>query len=352
MKLSKFRWVSVYSAWSLFIASTVMVLALAPFYHFTQVTIAQKDLKADVLIESGSTVRDIASRLHQAGVLDHPDYFVWWLRWQNLGSTLKAGEYRISSQIKIDDLVRQLQSGKSIQYPFTLHAGKTMQQFLQQLQTLDHIEITQDWMSESGREALHQLLDRPLSQDARYPYANVEGLLLPETYFYQRGIKDTTLILRAAESLQSLLEAQWQARQSKLPLQSAYQGLILASIIERETGLAHERAKVAGVFVNRLNRKMRLQTDPTVIYGMGANYDGNIRRRDLRETTPYNTYRIKSLPPTPIAFASEEAIIAAFNPAKTDALYFVASGRGGHVFSKTLKEHNRAVRDFLRRTKD
>ncbi|MDF5601826.1 endolytic transglycosylase MltG, partial [Vibrio parahaemolyticus] len=176
----------------------------------------------------------------------------------------------------------------------------------------------------------------------------LEGLFLAETYHYTAGASESQLLKRAHRKLNKILDASWEARQEKLPLQDKYEALILASIIEKETAIDSERERVASVFINRLNKRMRLQTDPTVIYGMGDAYDGNIRKKDLRTPTPYNTYTINGLPPTPIAMAGEASIEAALNPESSNYLYFVASGKGGHVFSKSLAEHNRAVRAYLR----
>ncbi|MFA0677922.1 endolytic transglycosylase MltG, partial [Vibrio sp. 10N.222.51.A6] len=165
---------------------------------------------------------------------------------------------------------------------------------------------------------------------------------------YTYGTTDLDLLKRAHRDLMNVVNDEWENRADKLPLKSPYEALILASIIEKETAVASERERVSSVFVNRLNKRMRLQTDPTVIYGMGASYKGNIRKKDLRTPTPYNTYTMSGLPPTPIAMAGKASINAALNPEKSNYLYFVASGTGGHVFSKSLTEHNRAVRAYLK----
>lgn len=176
----------------------------------------------------------------------------------------------------------------------------------------------------------------------------LEGLFLAETYHYTYGTTDLDLLKRAHRDLMNVVNDEWENRADKLPLKSPYEALILASIIEKETAVASERERVSSVFVNRLNKRMRLQTDPTVIYGMGDSYKGNIRKKDLRTPTPYNTYTMSGLPPTPIAMAGKASINAALNPEKSNYLYFVASGTGGHVFSKSLTEHNRAVRAYLK----
>ncbi|OJI45892.1 putative aminodeoxychorismate lyase [Vibrio vulnificus] len=195
------------------------------------------------------------------------------------------------------------------------------------------------------------LSEAEIAKRLEIPYEKLEGLFLAETYHYTYGTSDVELLKRAHEKLNRVLDKHWQQRQDKLPLKNSYEALILASIIEKETAIDEERERVASVFVNRLNKRMRLQTDPTVIYGMGEAYDGNIRKKDLRTPTPYNTYVINGLPPTPIAMAGEASIAAALNPENSSYLYFVASGKGGHVFSKTLAEHNRAVRAYLRELK-
>lgn len=176
--------------------------------------------------------------------------------------------------------------------------------------------------------------------------SSAEGLFLADTYFFTANTAASSILKRAHKAMLDYVETQWQQRQADLPLNSPYDALILASIIEKETAVSEERTKIAGVFVNRLRKNMRLQTDPTVIYGIGDTYDGNITRKHLRTPTPYNTYTIKGLPPTPIAMAGKEAIWAALNPMETDALYFVARGDGSHEFSSSLAAHNAAVRKY------
>ncbi|RKZ93160.1 MAG: endolytic transglycosylase MltG, partial [Gammaproteobacteria bacterium] len=182
-------------------------------------------------------------------------------------------------------------------------------------------------------------------------HTKLEGLLFPDTYNFPRGTSDFQFIKRSYDQMQKILAEEWHKREIKTPLKSAYEALILASIVEKESGVSSERSKIAGVFIRRLNKKMRLQSDPTIIYGMGERYKGNIRRRDINEKTAYNTYQIPRLPPTPIAIAGREAIHAVLHPDKGKSLYFVADGTGGHVFSNNLKAHNRAVRKYILKKK-
>jgi len=181
------------------------------------------------------------------------------------------------------------------------------------------------------------------------PYKHPEGLFFPETYFFEKNTSDFELLKRAYQKMQQVLQQEWAGREPGLTLESPYQALILASIVEKETGKPSERARIAGVFIRRLRKGMLLQTDPTVIYGMGDRYQGNIRRQDLKQATPYNTYVIKGLPPTPIAMPGREAIHAVMHPAAGNSLYFVARGDGGHVFSATLREHVNAVNKYQKK---
>jgi UPF0755 protein len=239
-------------------------------------------------------------------------------------------------------MLHLLQSGKVIHYQVTLPEGITLQRALDIL----------------ARQAeLEHVLEGP--EDARIlelikPHTLPEGLIFPDSYHYARAATDWEIVQRAHGDMQSVLQREWRARAPDLPYETPYEALIMASIIERETGLAQEREQIAGVFVRRLHKGMRLQTDPTVIYGLGSDYKGNLRRKHLADdSNPYNSYRHGGLPPTPIALPGRAAIHAALHPAAGDALYFVARGDGGHVFSATLAEHEQAVRKYqLRRRKD
>lgn len=184
------------------------------------------------------------------------------------------------------------------------------------------------------------------------PIKHLEGWFAPDTYFFGKGTSDVTILKHLYKKQKQTLDTAWQNRAPNLPYKNAYEALIMASIIEKETGIPSERGKVAGVFVNRMRKGMKLQTDPTVIYGMGDNYKGNIRKKDLREKTRYNTYKINGLPPTPIALPSSASIKAALNPTKTDALFFVATGDGGHTFTKTYAQHQIAVKAYLKKLRE
>ncbi len=184
------------------------------------------------------------------------------------------------------------------------------------------------------------------------PYKTFEGLIYPDTYKFPRGTTDLQFIERAYKQMQRVLEQEWQQREKDLPLKTPYEVLILASIVEKESGVSSERSKIAGVFIRRIKKKMRLQSDPTIIYGMGDDYKGNIRRKDINKKTAYNTYQIGGLPPTPIAIPGREAIHAVLHPEKGKSLYFVADGSGGHVFTNNLKAHNKAVRKYILKKKN
>lgn len=252
-----------------------------------------------------------------------------------LDQRLHVGEYRVQPGDSLARLLARFERGEVIQYAFTLVEGWTFRELRQQMALSPVLENT-----------LTGLTDEQVMERLGEPELLPEGWFAPDTYFFTRAETDLDLLRRALRRQQGILEQAWQARQDDLPLDSPYEALILASIVERETGVPHERGEIAGVFVNRLRKGMRLQTDPTVIYGMGERYDGRIRSRDLREATPWNTYVIWGLPPTPIAMPGEAAIRATLDPEETTALFFVARGDGSHQFSETLREHNEAVRRY------
>ncbi|AJD48104.1 aminodeoxychorismate lyase [Isoalcanivorax pacificus W11-5] len=255
---------------------------------------------------------------------------------------IHAGEYRIRPGENLSMLLDKLENGDVIQRAFTIVEGSTFR------------DIRRQFASAAGLTLVTEnLSDRQIMSELGRPDRHPEGWFSPDTYFYTRGETDLALLGRALARQETILEKAWAQRAEGLPYSDPYDALIMASIVERETGVPEERDQIAGVFVSRLEKGMRLQTDPTVIYGMGERYQGRIRSADLREATPYNTYVIAGMPPTPIAMPGAAAIQAAVNPKRTAALFFVARGDGSHVFSETLREHQEAVRRYqLNRRED
>lgn len=259
-----------------------------------------------------------------------------WLKFHPELAAVRQGVYRLEPGTRLRDALMTFVDGDVYQLRVTLVEGLRLSDWLKRLAESEYLDSELDGVSEA------ELAERlGVEQD------KLEGLFLPETYSYTPGETDLLILQRAHQEMQQFLDEAWEDRAPGLPISSPYEALILASIIEKETGIAEERPLIASVFVNRLRRGMRLQTDPTVIYGMGEDYDGNIRKRDLQTHTAYNTYMIDGLPPTPIAMPSKEAILAALQPAQSDYYYFVAMGEGRHYFSRTLREHNSAVRRYI-----
>ncbi|MDN3404844.1 MAG: UPF0755 protein [Pseudoalteromonas tetraodonis] len=245
---------------------------------------------------------------------------------------LKAGLYELSADSVLNN-IKKINQGQQISFSFTIIEGQALRDVLNTLSTSTHLQ---------NDLKLEQLGEQIIGKQT-----HLEGWLFPDTYYYHSNDTASSLLKRAAQKMQQTLADAWQQRASDLPYDTAYEALIMASIIEKETALASERPLIASAFINRLNTNMRLQTDPTVIYGLGEDFDGDIKRKDLRNYTPYNTYRINGLPPTPIAMPSKEAILAAVNPPKSEYVYFVAKGDGSHQFSTTLKQHNAAVNRYI-----
>jgi len=286
-------------------------------------------------IPAGASVRGIADQLVSAGVLTEPYSFLLMVKLSGGGSQLQAGDYAFNTPLQVMSLIDILKHGTFDQFKLQLIEGKTFADFRQKLAQMPGIR--HDTLLLSDSELMQQL-----SGQAQHP----EGWFFPDTYFLDAQSSDVELYKRAYQKMVQHLSAAWQGRQAGLPYQSMYEALVMASIVEKETGVEEERPQIAGVFVNRLRKRMRLQTDPTVIYGMGARYRGNITKKDLLTDTPYNTYTRSGLPPTPIALPGLASIQAALHPAKTNALYFVANGQGRHVFTSTLEAHNQAVRAY------
>lgn len=254
---------------------------------------------------------------------------------------MQVGEYRLEPGLSLLDFMDKLERGDVVTREVTLVEGWTIGDLRRALKNADKLE-----------HRITDLDNQALMQELGKPDHHPEGWFAPETYAYVRGDTDLDLLARALERQERILARAWKKRADGLPLEKPYEALILASIVEKETAVPDERAKIAGVFVNRLNQGMRLQTDPTVIYGLGEDYEGNLRQSHLQRDTPYNTYRRAGLPPTPIAMPGEASIRAAVNPADTDALYFVARGDGTHVFSSSLEAHQKAVREYQLRRRE
>jgi len=296
----------------------------------------------EIDVSKGIHFNQLIKELEKKSIIEKAFYLKLHARVTGQARQIKAGYYRLEPGMTPRGMLELITSGRSISYSFTILEGSTFKQLLTAIQSNPQLK---DDVSTLSTEALLKTLDI----ESTHP----EGQFLAETYHFEKNGSALALLNRAHNLLQDTLNQAWETRLPDLPYGSAYEALIMASIIEKETARADERPVIAGVFVRRLNKKMRLQTDPTVIYGMGDEYEGNIRRSDLRKATPYNTYVIPGLPPTPIAMVGAEAIHAAVNPAKGKALFFVAKGDGSHQFSETLKQHNEAVRQFqLKRRKD
>jgi UPF0755 protein len=287
-----------------------------------------------LVVESGDTLSKIAHQLHAKKLLDLPTLFILYARLTGQAQ-IKIGEYLLPTQTTPLTLLEQLQSNNVIMHKVILLEGKTFDDFLATLQQQEKIRTV--IQSTEHASILNQL---SLNID------HLEGWFFPDTYTYIAGTTDKALLLQAHQRMREILAEEWRQRQVNLPYKDAYEALIMASVIEKETGIAEERRQIAGVFVRRLQRGMRLQTDPTVIYGLGNRYAGNLNRLHLREANPYNTYVINGLPPTPIAMPGRGAIYAALHPADGDSLFFVAKGDGSHYFSTTLMEHNKAVKKY------
>ena len=291
-------------------------------------------------IQPGSSLHAVSEELKEIGVTKRPLILRAYGRWRGVAGSIQAGDYLIRPGTTPAQLLEQFASGDVQLYSFTLVPGWSHWELLQALQANEYVEATltdEDWaafLEELGAEAGHP-----------------EGLFLPETYRFPRNSTDRDLLKQAYGLMQAVLAEEWPGRDENLPISTPYEALIMASIIEKETARADERPRISGVFTRRLQKRMRLQTDPTVIYGIGPEFNGNLTRRDLRTDTPYNTYTRGGLPPTPIAMAGRAAIQAALHPAAGDELYFVATGLGdgSHAFSVTKEEHDAAVAEYLRR---
>jgi UPF0755 protein len=328
---------------ALLIVLLVLAAALAyGWYDFSRFSRAPLNVTAQgdsIDVGRGTSFRNIVGELHQRN-LSTANTWYWRLLAEQMrvAGKLHAGEYALDLGITPRQLLANMAAGKVLQRNFTIVDGWTFGELRQALTKADKL----------GHDSVN-LDDATIMQKIGAPGEAPEGRFLPETYAYVKGDSDLDILRRAHGAMVKTLDTLWPSRAKDLPLATPYDALILASIVEKETGRPDERAQIAGVFVRRLQNHMLLQTDPSVIYGMGSSYAGNIHKSDLTTDTPYNTYTRPGLPPTPIALPGKAALQAALHPAAGDALYFVARGDGGHVFSSTLEEHNRHVDCYQRK---
>jgi len=314
-----------------------VVLAGAAFFHYATTEIASRPLPLQFSLEPGRGLRSASLLMERAGVLRHPELFVTMARLLGEAGNIKAGSYEITRPITPYALLSKITQGDVALVAVTFVEGWTFRQVRKTLN--EHAQLRNESRDLDDQEILRRLgIDAP----------SAEGQFFPDTYHFSSGSSDLHILRRAYRLMQSHLNALWAARPEGLPLATPYEALILASIVEKETGKHEDRPLVAAVFVNRLRKRMPLQADPTVIYGLGETFDGNLRKRDLTRDMPYNTYTRAGLPPTPIAMPGLASLEVTLNPPESDVLYFVARGDGSSHFSRTLGEHERAVTKYQR----
>lgn len=311
----------------------VILLGAAAYYASRPIT--PPTLPLDFSLLPGSSLKTAAHQMQLAGVIDNEKLFVWLARSMGLSGQIKPGNYQLTKAASLFEILQMVNKGRVAQSDLTIIEGWTFKELREALNVAP--KLHHDSLSLSDAEILHSI-----GATEKHP----EGLFFPDTYIFPSGSSDLALLKRAYQTMQRRLQESWQARDSNLPLETPYQALILASIVEKETGRSIDRTMIASVFVNRLRKGMMLQTDPTVIYGMGDTYNGNIRKRDLLKDTAYNTYTRYGLTPTPIALPGKASLYAALHPATSSALYFVARGDGTSQFSSTLNDHNKAVQRY------
>lgn len=318
--------------------STILIIGWFYLHVHSSITLPVKPYEFS--IRNGSNLKQVAQQLADAGVIHSKWSLIILARYLDQGSVIKAGDYLLTENITQIALLNYLTKGDAKQNEIRIVEGSTFAQLRKVL--AEHPALQKQTAGLSDQEILHLI---GATETA------AEGLFFPDTYFFVRDSSDIEILQRAYRTLHNHLQASWESRAESLPLASPYEALILASIIEKETGVESDRAEIAGVFINRLRKGMRLQTDPTIIYGMGEQFDGNLRKQDLLADQEYNTYTRAGLPPTPIALPSLASIRAALNPAETDALYFVAKGNGESQFSTNLTDHNKAVNKYQKQQK-
>lgn len=317
---------------SILVSSIFGAWLITDYYDFVDKPLTFEDKGINYQVGAGATLTSIARDLEQRGIIDNASYLMWLGRLSGTADTIKAGEYRFNDGLTPERLLQQIVNGDMVQYAITIVEGWNFRQLMDAVHSNEFLLHTLSDYSDM------EIMDK-IGHRGEHP----EGRFLPDTYHFPRLTTDIAFLKRAYNAMQVFVDGNWTNRSPELAVKTPYEAIILASIVERETALLSERKQIAGVFTRRLQKRMRLQTDPTVIYGLGSSFDGNLRRRDLRKDTPYNTYLYKGLPPTPIAMPGRAAILAVLDPEPGEELYFVSRGDGSHQFSATLKEHNAAV---------
>jgi UPF0755 protein len=318
------------------LAAALLLLAFLHTQRLAKQALAFAPDAVYFTVDKGDGLNKILPKMRAAGITKGADWQWKVLAMQmRIASKIHVGDYKIQRSDSPTMLLHKLAIGDTARIKFTIIEGWNFKLLIQQIKDIPELN---DDISALSADALMQMVNKK--------GVHPEGRFLPDTYFVPLSGKKSQILIEAANAMDKALADAWMARQTGLPLKNADELLILASIVEKETGVANERPQIAGVFVRRLQKGMRLETDPTVIYGMGSAYDGNIRKKDLRTVTPYNTYRIKGLPPTPIAMPGKAALQAAANPAPGDSLFFVANGKRAHIFSSTYAEHKKAVQAY------
>lgn len=320
----------------------IVIAVTAGFYFYTEFT-SYKQFSITSEIESfeikkGSNIRTVAKSLKKQGILSPPLYFTALAKLNKQDTKIKAGEYQLKKGMTASEVLTLFAKGKTIQYQTRVPEGITFKELISIVKKDKNLKQT---LNDDDYKNIMKKLE------TKYKHHQPEGWFYPDTFSYPRGTTDLQFLQRSHNAMQKLLAKEWKNNKSFKGIDSLYDLLILASIIEKETGDPADRGKVARVFINRLNKGMLLQTDPTVIYGMGDSYKGNIRKKDLKKDTPYNTYTRKGLTPSPISIPSIASVKSVFNPADGNILYFVAKGDGTSYFSKTYSEHKKAVIKYL-----
>ena len=308
------------------------------YQKYLETPVALDEAGSTFVIEPGWSAKRVGGELERRGIINKRYWFDVYARLSEKASGIKTGEYVLQPPMSVPDLFDTFVEGQTVQYTHTIIEGSNWKQTIASVAQSEDLTHTLGDLSELSEQSLMQTLG--------FPELHPEGIFFADTYAFPRGTTDIEYLQRAKLAMDRVLAEEWENRADDLPLKSPYEALVLASIVEKETAVASERPLIAGVFISRINKKMRLQTDPTVIYGMGDAFDGNIRRKDLTTDTPYNTYTRAGLPPTPIAMVGREAINAVLQPDSTNYLYFVSRGDGTHQFSENLEQHNAAVRKY------